>query len=72
MGGNSGFVVGPLLVAGATCVAGLHGTAVFLLLALCTASFLFVQMRGWQQGMPEAGRPPDRPNRATTGMPSAC
>mgnify|MGYP002273370177 CR=1 FL=1 len=52
VGGNSGFVVGPLLVAGATCVAGLHGTAVFLLLALCTASFLFVQMRGWQQGMP--------------------
>ena len=30
VGGNSGFVVGPLLVAGATFVAGLHGTAVFL------------------------------------------
>lgn len=52
VGGNSGFVVGPLLVAGATAVAGLHGTAVFLLLALCTASFLFFHMRGWQRQLP--------------------
>lgn len=55
VGGNSGFVVGPLLVAGATAVAGLHGTAVFLLLALCTATFLFLQMRGWQRQMPRTG-----------------
>ena len=54
VGGNSGFVVGPLLVAGATSVAGLHGTAVFLLLALCTASFLFFQMRGWQRQIPQS------------------
>ena len=54
VGGNSGFVVGPLLVAGATFVAGLHGTAVFLLLALCTASFLFFQMRGWQRQIPQS------------------
>ena len=44
VGGNSGFVVGPLLVAGATFVAGLHGTAVFLLLALFTFSFFFFLM----------------------------
>ena len=47
-------LVGPLLVAGATFVAGLHGTAVFLLLALCTASFLFFQMRGWQRQIPQS------------------
>lgn len=41
VGGNSGFVLGPLLVTAATGLFGLHGTLVFALLALITAALLF-------------------------------
>ncbi len=41
VGGNSGFVAGPLLVTAATKLFGLHGTLVFALLSLIMAALLF-------------------------------
>lgn len=41
VGGNSGFVAGPLLVTSATFLFGLHGTLIFALLSLIMSALLF-------------------------------
>ena len=53
VGGNSGFVAGPLLVTGATYVFGLRGTLAFALLALVMSILLFRLLVG---NTPPAGQ----------------
>lgn len=47
VGGNSGFVVGPLIVTLAVGGFGLPGTAAFALVALCMASLLYWNISRW-------------------------
>ena len=71
VGGNSGFVVGPLIVllfVGGLSLTdslnvggfGLHGTAAFAVIALCTASILYVNISRW------------KPASATSRSAAAC
>ena len=64
IGGNSGFVLGPLLVTGCVGYFGMSGTAVFACLAVCMASILLwqiVRMTGLATGaavVPVPSAPP--------------
>ena len=72
VGGNSGFVVGPLLVAGATFVAACTARPCSCCWPCARPRSSFSRCAAGSARSPRAMPPPDRPNRATTGMPSAC
>lgn len=71
IGGNSGFVLGPLLVTGCVGLFGLSGTAVFACLAVLTASILLWQIVR-MSGLGRAAAPPaSTPSPAASDIPAA-
>lgn len=60
IGGNSGFVLGPLLVTGCVGFWGMGGTAVFACIAVCMSAILLWQiahMSGFKKNFPDGGAP---------------
>lgn len=74
IGGNSGFVLGPLLVTGCVGFWGMSGTAVFACIAVCMASILLWQiahMTGFKKSVADAAVPPAPVSAAPAGAPAA-
>lgn len=70
IGGNSGFVLGPLLVTGCVGFWGMSGTAVFAGIAVCMASILLwqiVHMTGFKKSVADAAVPPAPVSAAPAG-----